>query len=151
MAGEIALGGGGAVGADRGEPGGVGRDPGIVAVELGPAVEQLRTAARSAPASAEAQEHPAAFLAPLGEAGVDQDLDVARDARLALPEHLGELADRQLHRPQQREDAQPVGIGKRLEKRERGESVDMNSTYKDIFICVNRGALPAPLSFSCHK
>ena len=48
MAGEIALGGGGAVGADRGEPGGVGGDPGIVAVELGPAVEQLEQAARSA-------------------------------------------------------------------------------------------------------
>ena len=41
MAGEIALGGGGAVGADRGEPGGVGGGPGILAVELGPAVEQL--------------------------------------------------------------------------------------------------------------
>ena len=41
MAGEIALGGGGAVGAHRGEPGGIGRDPGILAVQLGPAVEQL--------------------------------------------------------------------------------------------------------------
>ena len=49
MAGEIALGGGGAVGAHRGEPGGVGRDPGILAVQLGPAVEQLEQAARCAP------------------------------------------------------------------------------------------------------
>ena len=41
MAGEIALGGGGAVGAHRGEPGGVGGDPRILAVQLRPAVEQL--------------------------------------------------------------------------------------------------------------
>ena len=43
-------------------------------------------------------------------------LHVARHPRLALAEHLGELADRQLHRPQQREDAQPRRIGKRLEQ-----------------------------------
>ena len=47
-------------------------------------------------ARAEAQEHPAALLAALGEAGVDQDADVARDPRLALPEHLRELADAQV-------------------------------------------------------
>ena len=41
VAGEIALGGGGAVGAHGGEPGGVGGGPGIGAVELGPAVDQL--------------------------------------------------------------------------------------------------------------
>ena len=46
--------------------------------------------------------------------------DMARHARLALPEHLRELADGQLHRPQQRQDAQPAGIGKRLEKRRKG-------------------------------
>ena len=39
------------------------------------------------------EEHPAAFLAALGEAGVEQDLHMARDARLALPEHLRQLAD----------------------------------------------------------
>ena len=50
------------------------------------------------------------------EAGVDQDLDVARDPRLALPEHLRELADRQLHRPEQREDAQPRRVGEGLKK-----------------------------------
>ena len=42
---------------------------------------------------------------------------MARNARLALPEQLGKLADRQLHRPQQRQDAQPRRIGQRLEKR----------------------------------
>ncbi|WIX29269.1 hypothetical protein QQW99_19470 [Bacillus amyloliquefaciens] len=61
--------------------------------------------------AAERDEYPAALLAPFGEAGVAQDLDVAADARLALPEDLRKLADRQLHRAQQREDAQPRRIG----------------------------------------
>ncbi len=61
------------------------------------------------------QEHPAAFLAALKDAGVSEDLHVARHAWLALAEHLGKLADRQLHQPQQRDDAQPGRIGKRLE------------------------------------
>ena len=47
---------------------------------------------------------------------------MARHARLALPEELRQFADRQFHRSQQREDAQPAGIGERLEKRgKRGE------------------------------
>ena len=61
------------------------------------------------------QEHPAAFLAALEHAGVGEDLQVARHPRLALAEHLRQLADRQLHDPQQREDPQPRRIGKRLE------------------------------------
>ena len=64
---------------------------------------------------AERQEDPAAFLAPFEHAGVRQDLQVAGHARLALAEDLCELADRQLHEPQKREDAQPRGVGKRLE------------------------------------
>src|SRR5213082_2450933 len=50
-------------------------------------------------------EYPAAFLAALQHPGVGQDLEVARDARLALPEHLRKLPHRQLHPPQQGEDA----------------------------------------------
>ena len=46
----------------------------------------------------EAEENPAPLLATLGEASVDQDPHVARYTRLALAEHLGELADRELHR-----------------------------------------------------
>ena len=92
VAGEIAGRGGGAVGAHRGEPGGVGLGPGIGAVDLRPAVDQLEQGLDPRP-RAEAEEHPAPLLAALGEAGVDQDADVARDARLALPEHLRELAD----------------------------------------------------------
>ncbi len=60
---------------------------------------------------------PAAFLAPADQARVGKDADVARYARLALAQQLGQFADRQLHRPQQREDPQPRRIGQRLEKR----------------------------------
>ena len=96
-----------------------------LAVELAPAVEQLEQGLEPG-APAEADEHPAAFLAPLGEAGVDQDLDVAGDARLALPEHLRELADRQLHRPQQHQDPQPRRIG------QRGENLGQPQPYLRI-------------------
>jgi hypothetical protein len=38
-----------------------------------------------------------------------------RNPRLALPQHLCQLADGQLHDPEQRKDAQPRRIGQRLE------------------------------------
>ena len=76
MAGEIALGRGRAIGANSGEPGGVGRPLTVLAVELGPALEQLEQGLQPRPL-AEADEYPAAFLVALGEAGIDEDLDVA--------------------------------------------------------------------------
>ena len=44
-------------------------------------------------------------------AGVGRNLEVARHARLALAEDVGQLADGQLHDPQQGEDAQPRRVG----------------------------------------
>jgi hypothetical protein len=46
---------------------------------------------------------------------------VARHAGLALAKYLGEFADRKLHRAQQRNDAQPGRIGKRLEAVGKGQ------------------------------
>ena len=54
-----------------------------------------------------AQEHPAAFFAALGQGCIAQDPHMTRDARLALPQHLRQFADRQLHRGEQAHDAQP--------------------------------------------
>ena len=51
----------------------------------------------------------------LDEPGIGEDPDVARHARLALPEDEGQLADRQLHDPQKRQDPHPRRVGKRLE------------------------------------
>jgi hypothetical protein len=59
-----------------------------------------------------AQEYPAAFAAALGKPGVAQDLDMTRDARLALLEDLRQFADRKLHAGQQPHDPQAGGIGK---------------------------------------
>ena len=48
---------------------------------------------------------------------------MARDPRLALAEHLRELADGELHRAQQREDPKPRRIGKRPEAVGKRESI----------------------------
>ncbi len=80
------------------------------------------------------QEHPASLAPPFGQPRIAQNADMARDARLALPEHLGKLAHGKLHRAEQAGDAQPGGIGERLE-----DFIELHfaGTYKDIFICVN--------------
>ncbi len=62
-----------------------------------------------------AQEHPAAFTATFGEARIAEDADMPRHARLALAEHLCQLAHGQFHRPEQAGNAQPGRIAQRLE------------------------------------
>ena len=59
-----------------------------------------------------AQEYPAAFAATLCQTCVAQYPDMTRNARLALPQHLGHLAHGKLHRTQQAHDPQARGIGK---------------------------------------
>ena len=81
---------------------------------IGPRVDQCEHRL-DAVGLGERQEHPASLLAPLEHPGVGEDLEMARDARLALPEHLRQLAHRQLHQPQQHHDAQPGRVGERLE------------------------------------
>ena len=114
MAGEIAVGGLGALGADRLGARGVGGEQRAGSRASRPASISANIGS-TALGVGERQEHPAALLAPLEHAGIGEDLQVARHARLALPEHLRQLADRQLHQPQQRDDAQPGRVGKRLE------------------------------------
>ena len=61
------------------------------------------------------QEDSAALLAPLEDCGIGKYLEVARDARLALAQDMGKLADRKLHNPQQRHDPKPRRVGEGLE------------------------------------
>jgi hypothetical protein len=61
------------------------------------------------------EKYPAAFLAPFKDSCVSKNLEMSRHAWLALTEHLRQLADRQFHHAQQRHDAQPRWVGKRLE------------------------------------
>jgi hypothetical protein len=56
---------------------------------------------------------------------------VARYAWLALPQHLRQLTDGQLHPPEQRQYAQPRRIAKGAKNVERGVHA---SSYKEIFI-----------------
>ena len=111
----------GTVGADFGQPDRIGIEH-RAAVVVEALVDEVgeRIGDRSA---GQREEHPAAFLVAVDQPRIGKDLDVARHARLALAEHLRELADRQFHRPQQRDDAQPRRIGKRLEQVGQGKPV----------------------------
>ena len=134
LAREIALGCGRAIGAHCREPRRIGRDPRILAVDLGPALQQMEEWLDPL-AAAEPDEDPASFLAPFGKPRFDHDSDMARHARLALAEHLRDLADGQLHRAQQHHDPKPGRIGERGEKTGLGKHI---CGYKDIFISVKR-------------
>ena len=105
-----------AVGANRGKACLVGDRPVIDLVPLVQRGEHRLDLVRAA----KCDEHPAAFLAPFGETGVTEDLHMARHPRLTLPQHLRQLADRQLHRAQQRQDAQARRVGQGPKDGERG-------------------------------
>ena len=113
VAGEIAVGGLGALGADGLGARRVGGEQPLRR-RVGPAVDEVEHW-RDALAFAERQEHPASLLAPLEHAGIGEDLQMPRNTRLALAENLRQLAHRQLHQPQQRDDPQAGRIGKRLD------------------------------------
>ena len=118
MAGEIGLGAGFARGADRGELAPVfGTSCGEILV-LGLGGRQHprdRFADRRAAFAPDpgAQEHPGPLAVTLGEARIAQYADMARNARLALPQHLRQFANGKLHSRQQPHDPQPGRVGKR--------------------------------------
>src|SRR3712207_7774760 len=76
------------------------------------------------------------------------DPHVARDSRLALPEHLRKLADRQLHRPQQGEDSKPRRIPQRTEDLGGDrKSTRLNSSHANIsyaVFCLKKKQIPTP-------
>ena len=47
---------------------------------------------------------------------IAQELEMPRDARLALTDHLADLADRQLGAREQRKQAQPRRLGSRTQR-----------------------------------
>ncbi len=68
----------------------------------------------------EAEERPGPLALALGEARLDQELQMARDARLRLAEDRDQLADRELRLVEQAEDPQPRLLARRLETGEEG-------------------------------
>jgi hypothetical protein len=55
----------------------------------------------------EAKKRPASLAEAFHQAGVGEQLQVARDARLRLPQNLGQVGDRQLGFGEERQHAQP--------------------------------------------
>ena len=103
--------------ADRGELGAVGLAQGGEGgfVRFGEREQVLHRIDHRPRGFALPQEHPAAFAPAFGETRVAQDADMARDARLALTQHLREFAHGKLHRAEQAGDAQPGRITQSLE------------------------------------
>ena len=92
------------------EPAPVGAEGWVGGVE---AANQI--ARKGAALVGETEERPGALAAADGQAGFDQELQMARDAGLRLAEDGCELADRQLRLLEQTEDAQPRLLARRLE------------------------------------
>jgi len=58
---------------------------------------------------------PRPLLIARDEAGIEEQLQMARDARLRLAEHIRQVADREVAARQHQEDTQPTGFGGRLQ------------------------------------
>ncbi len=112
VAAEIGLRGGRARGAHRGEPLAVARDGRVGRIEPR---DELARELGAAAALAQPEERPGAFAEALDQAGLGQELEMARDARLRLAQDVGEVGDRELGLGEQRQDAQPRRLAGRLE------------------------------------
>ena len=117
VAAEIGLRGGGARSPAR-RPAARGRAAmRIVGIE--PGDQRARDVGRAA-ALAEPEEGPGAFAEALDQAGFGQQPQVARNPRLRLAQDFGEIGDGQFRLGQQRQNAQPRGLARRLERRSEG-------------------------------
>ena len=86
-------------------------------------------------------ERPGAFALALGEAGFDQQFQMARDARLRLAENGDEFADRQLGLAEQADQPEPRHLARRLQARQQGVKANRRRTarwrsvrHKDMLI-----------------
>ena len=72
-----------------------------------------RASSAAAAALAQAEERPGALAEALDQAGLGQQPQMARDARLRLAQDVGEVGDGELGLGEQREDAQPRRLARR--------------------------------------
>jgi hypothetical protein len=120
--GEIVCRGLGALGAHRVQAGRVAGQAGVAPIGQG---EHLVDEGAGGAVGGEAIKDPGAVGKPLDKAGGDQELEVARHARLALVQDAGQLGHRQLLARQQRQDAKPrwlAGGPQHLHNLTRGEA-----------------------------
>ncbi|MBB6427665.1 hypothetical protein HDC35_003417 [Sphingopyxis sp. JAI128] len=130
MVGKISRGSGGALSPDRGQP------PRVIRNDAGfPRRKRpffgLPDNFGDRPAGRDPQENPATFAPALDNSGLNQNANMARNARLTLIEHYRQFADRQLHFAQKRHDSQSRRV------RQGSENVDQLAhrvTYKAFFI-----------------
>ena len=87
------------------------------------------------------EERPGALAEALDQAGLDQELEMARDARLRLAQDLGQVGHGQLGLGQQHQHAQPRVLARGLERGVEGVERQVGSSvmgsippYKDIFM-----------------
>ena len=103
-------------------------------------IETAQPFARERPARfGEAEEGPGALALPRGEPRLDQQPEMARDARLRLAENGDQFAHRQFGGFQQAEDAQPRLLAGRLEAREQSVKAERRPSFvrhKHIFMSI---------------
>ena len=109
---EIVLRRGGALRAHRGQPVAVARDHRVLGIELG---DQRARELGAAALLGQPEERPGALAEALDQPGLDQELEMARDARLRLAQDLGEVGHGQLGLGQQHQHAQPRVLARGLE------------------------------------
>jgi hypothetical protein len=117
VGGEIAGGLFGAGVADLGEPCPVGEKHRIVQADM---LQHSPAERGGATLMGDEEEGPGAFAVALDQPGLDEQLEVARDARLRLAENGDEFGDGQLRLGEQREQAQPCLLARRGKGGEQG-------------------------------
>ncbi len=90
------------------EPGTVGGNPGMLGIE---AADEFVDEGGIFTARRQPEARELRLPETLQQAGFDQELQVARDAWLALPQHVDIVADRQILAGRQCQDAQPRVLG----------------------------------------
>ncbi len=103
--------------------------PRELAVARGQQVHEGASEGRALAGLVDAVEHRDAFAVTLQQPRLDQELQVARDARLALPEDLDELRDAELRVSAEREQPQPGRLPGGAQSRE--QSLHL---HKDMFM-----------------
>ena len=61
------------------------------------------------------EKGPGALLVAADQPGLEQQLEMARDARLRLVEDVGQVGNGEIAARKQRQDAQAAGFGRRLQ------------------------------------
>ena len=99
------------------QPRAVGDEHRVGRIEAGDQIAGQRAAGAGA-AVGKPEKRPGALALALGEAGLDQQFEMARHARLRLAENGDEFADRQFRLADQREQAKPGDFARRREPRQ---------------------------------